>query len=87
MTDDILEITWYTGHMDLYLPNLFPCSKHRFKQLLCRVVQVADERKKVLKKLRAYIKEASYMEKDEKRKCTYNDFIIILDKYDRKWRW
>ena len=40
MTDDILEITWYTGHMDLYLPNLFPCSKHRFKQLLCRFEQI-----------------------------------------------
>ena len=82
MMEDVLKIEWYTGYMELYLPNFFPCSVRTFKQLMRRVVGVALNRDYVLEKLRTYIQQAADKETDKKRKRTYSDCLAVLDKYD-----
>lgn len=86
MMEDVLKIEWYTGYMELYLPNFFPCSVRAFKQLMRRVVGVALNRDYVLEKLRTYIQKMDDRETDKKRKYTYSDCLAVLDKYERKWR-
>ena len=86
MTEDVLKIEWYTGYMELYLPNFFPCSECRFRQLMRRVVRVARNHDDVLEKLRAYIQKVSNIEKNKKRKRIYSVCLAVLDKYDDRRR-